>query len=74
LQVGGSCWFMATIVAMFYSQRSKKLLLKKFKEKETEKKINNEELYKISEEILEQKISIGIINKTPECSDTWEIE
>jgi hypothetical protein len=28
LQVGPICWFMATFVAMFYSQRSRKLLLK----------------------------------------------
>jgi hypothetical protein len=26
-QVGPLCWFMATFVAMFYSQRSRKLLL-----------------------------------------------
>ena len=26
-QVGPICWFMATFVAMFYSQRSRKLLL-----------------------------------------------
>jgi len=38
------------------------------------KKIPNEKLYRITEEVLEQRISIGIINKTPECSDTWEIE
>jgi hypothetical protein len=27
IQVGPTCWFMATFVAMFYSQRSRKLLL-----------------------------------------------
>ena len=27
-QIGPTCWFMATFVAMFYSQRSRKLLLK----------------------------------------------
>ena len=37
-------------------------------------KIPDKELFKITQEILEQKISISIINKTPECSDTWEIE
>lgn len=38
------------------------------------KKIPDQELFKITEEILKQKISINIINKTPECSDAWEIE
>jgi hypothetical protein len=30
-QVGPICWFMATFVAMFYSQRSRKILLEESK-------------------------------------------
>ena len=37
-------------------------------------KIPDEELFKITEEALKQKILINIINKTPECFDTWRIE
>ena len=37
-------------------------------------KLPNNDLFKITQEILKQKISLNIINKTPECSDTWEIE
>ncbi|MDP3026675.1 MAG: hypothetical protein Q8N63_03130 [Nanoarchaeota archaeon] len=38
------------------------------------KKIPDQELFKITEEVLKQKMQIVIINKTPEYSDTWEIE
>jgi len=37
-------------------------------------KIPDERLFEITNEVLKQKISINIINKTPECSDTWRIE
>jgi len=39
----------------------------------------NELIYELSSDIKEdkdwdRKFQINIINKTPECSDTWEIE
>ena len=49
-QVGPICWFMATFVAMFYSQRSRKILL------EASKGWNKkDELFKLLYEILHEK-------------------
>ena len=49
-QVGGICWFMATFVAMFYSQRSRKILQKASKDWKSEVGVFN--LFK---EILNDK-------------------
>ncbi len=49
-QVGPICWFMATFVAMFYSQRSRKLLL------EASKGWNNKRsLYALLKHVLDDK-------------------
>jgi hypothetical protein len=49
-QVGPICWFMATLVAMFYSQRSRKILLEASKHWNTEDK-----LFKLLKNILHEK-------------------
>jgi len=49
-QVGQTCWFMATFVAMFYSQRSRKLLLDASKEWKIDK-----ELFKLMKHILDDR-------------------
>jgi len=49
-QVGQTCWFMATFVAMFYSQRSRKLLLNVSKEWKIDK-----ELFKLMKHILDDR-------------------
>ena len=49
-QVGPICWFMSTFVAMFYSQRSRKLLLKASKTWNT-----NNELFSLLKQILDDK-------------------
>jgi hypothetical protein len=49
-QVGPICWFMATFVAMFYSQRSRKILLEASKHWNTE-----DELFKLLKNILHEK-------------------
>ncbi len=49
-QVGPICWFMATFVAMFYSQRSRKILLEASKDWNTE-----EELFNLLKKILHDK-------------------
>jgi len=49
-QVGPICWFMATFVAMFYSQRNRKILLKASKDWDTKKK-----LFKLLNDILRNK-------------------
>ena len=62
LQVGPSCWFMATIVAMFYSQRSKKILLKQIDKDSTKNKVGDK-LYKIFNDILNDKENSNNYNK-----------
>jgi len=49
-QVGLTCWFMATFVAMFYSQRSRKILLEA-----SESWDKNKELFTILKHILDDK-------------------
>jgi len=49
-QVGPICWFMATFVAMFYSQRSRKKLLKASEGWDTKKK-----LFKLLKHVLDEK-------------------
>ena len=49
-QVGPICWFMATFVAMFYSQRSRKLLLKASEGWDKKKK-----LFKLLKHVLDEK-------------------
>jgi hypothetical protein len=49
-QVGLTCWFMATFVAMFYSQRSRKILLEA-----SENWDKNKELFTILKHILDDK-------------------
>jgi hypothetical protein len=49
-QVGPICWFMATFVAMFYSQRSRKILLEASKGWDTEN-----ELFRILKHVLDDK-------------------
>ena len=49
-QVGPICWFMATFVAMFYSQRSRKLLLKASEDWDKKKK-----LFKLLKHVLDEK-------------------
>ena len=49
-QVGPICWFMSTFVAMFYSQRSRKILLKASKDWD-----KNKELFKILDDVLHNK-------------------
>jgi hypothetical protein len=60
-QVGPICWFMAAFVAMFYSQRSRKLLLKASKGWEVNKSIfpnfwnNRKTLFTLLKHILDDK-------------------
>ena len=60
-QVGPICWFMATFVAMFYSQRSRKILLEASKDWNTKKKgftifsDNKVKLLKLLKHILDDK-------------------
>ena len=35
---------------------------------------NPKGVYKTPNSILKQKFLFSIVNKTPECSDTWELE
>jgi hypothetical protein len=49
-QVGPICWFMATFVAMFYSQRSRKILLEASKNWDTDN-----ELFRILKHVLDDK-------------------
>ena len=49
-QVGPICWFMATFVSMFYSQRSRKILLKASEGWDTKKK-----LFKLLKHVLDEK-------------------
>ena len=49
-QVGPICWFMATFVAMFYSQRSRKILLEASKSWDRKKK-----LFKLLKHVLDEK-------------------
>jgi hypothetical protein len=49
-QVGPICWFMAVFVAMFYSQRSRKILLEASKTWKTEK-----ELFPLLKHVLDDK-------------------
>jgi len=49
-QVGPICWFMATFVAMFYSQRSRKLLLEASKDWDKKK-----ELFTLLKHVLDDK-------------------
>ena len=49
-QVGPICWFMATFVAMFYSQRSRKILLEASKDWD-----RKEELFDLLKKILHDK-------------------
>jgi len=49
-QVGPICWFMATFVAMFYSQRSRKILLEASKNWDTD-----DELFDLLKKILHDK-------------------
>jgi hypothetical protein len=48
-QIGPTCWFMATFVAMFYSQRSRKLLLKASSDWE------NKKLFTLLKHVLDDK-------------------
>lgn len=49
-QVGPICWFMATFVAMFYSQRSRKILLDASKDWDIKK-----ELFTLLKQVLDNK-------------------
>jgi len=49
-QVGETCWFMAIFVAMFYSQRSRKILLEASRKWNTKK-----DLFKKVNDILHDK-------------------
>jgi len=49
-QVGPICWFMATFVAMFYSQRSRKLLIESSKNWD-----ERNELFRILKHVLDDK-------------------
>ena len=49
-QVGPICWFMATFVAMFYSQRSRKILLEASKEWD-----NRKVLFELLKHVLDDK-------------------
>jgi hypothetical protein len=51
-QVGPICWFMATFVAMFYSQRSRKILLEASKTWKTKN-----EIYSLLNHVLNDKYS-----------------
>jgi len=77
LQVGSSCWFMATIVAMFYSQLSKKLLLKQIKNIKTINKIridkNGNQLYDIFYNILNDKGTSNDYNSDINENTYWKI-
>ena len=72
LQVGPSCWFMATIVAMFYSQRSKKILLKQIDKDSTKNKVGDK-LYKIFNDILNDKENSNNYNKDETNNTFWRI-
>jgi hypothetical protein len=48
-QVGPICWFMATFVAMFYSQRNRKVLLK------ASKRWKQDELFTLLKHVLDDK-------------------
>jgi len=60
-QVGPICWFMATFVAMFYSQRSRKLLLESSKSWDVKKGIfpifwnNRKKLFTLLKHVLDDK-------------------
>ena len=60
-QVGPICWFMATFVAMFYSQRSRKLLLEASKSWDVKKGIfpifwnNRKKLFTLLKHVLDDK-------------------
>jgi len=60
-QVGPICWFMATFVAMFYSQRSRKILLEASKSWKIKKGIfpifwnNRKKLFTLLKRILDDK-------------------
>ena len=60
-QVGPICWFMATFVAMFYSQRSRKLLLEASKSWDVKKGIfpifwnNRKKLFTLLKQVLDDK-------------------
>ena len=60
-QVGPICWFMATFVAMFYSQRSRKLLLESSKSWDVKKGIfpifwnNRKKLFTLLKQVLDDK-------------------
>ena len=60
-QVGPICWFMATFVAMFYSQRSRKLLLKASEDWEVKKGRfpifwnNRKKLFTLLKHVLDDK-------------------
>ena len=72
LQVGPSCWFMATIVAMFYSQRSRKILLKQIDKESTKKKVDDE-LYNIFNDILNDKENSNNYNEDETNNTFWRI-
>jgi hypothetical protein len=60
-QIGPTCWFMTTFVAMFYSQRSRKLLLKASKGWEVNNSIfpnfwnNRKTLFTLLKHVLDDK-------------------
>ena len=60
-QVGPICWFMATFVAMFYSQRSRKILLEASKNWDTKKGAftiflnNKKKLFRLLKHVLDDK-------------------
>ena len=57
-QVGPICWFMAAFVAMFYSQRSRKLLLNA---SEGWNKKKNKPLFTLLKHVLEEKyLKVGV--------------
>ena len=57
-QVGPICWFMAAFIAMFYSQRSRKLLLNASSGWNKKK---NKELFTLLKHVLEEKyLKVGV--------------
>lgn len=63
-QVGNTCWFMTAIVAMFYSQRSRDVIIKK-----SENWGNRDPLFMLLQIVLNRYVNTDKEDNYPEISD-----